>query len=141
MLYIGLILGIIVLWLILKPKKENIVLDEEVQEEDDEKPCVELRKLAVLYKGKYLVNQEIVKVPYNTSVVFEVQGFDITGTKEACIDGNQVIWLKSCPCTHWTNPSGLVNSVLVDNNTKNLAREVRVKYSNGVAFAWKVEVV
>ena len=141
MLFIGLILGVIILWAILKPKKENVKPDEEIQEEIEEEPCAELKKLAVLYKGKYLASGEVVEVPYNIPVTFEVQGFDITGTKAACINGNQVMWLKSCPVTHWANPTGLVNNVLVNNNTKNTPRDVWVKYSNGVSFAWKVMVV
>jgi len=131
------VIGILVLVFATKGEKEECPECEEPEEE----PCAELKKLAILYKGKYLVSQEVVEVSYNTPVVFEVQGFDVTGTKEACIDGNQVMWLKGCDVVHWTNSNGLVNSVLVNDNTKDTPREVWVKYSNGLTFIWKVKVV
>lgn len=106
-----------------------------------EEPCAVLKKLYVLYEGRFLASGEVVKVPYNKSVKFAVKGFDITGTKEACINGSEVMWLKSCGCTHWEYSDGLTNSVLVNSQVKNIARNVWVKYTNGVTFVWKVMVV
>lgn len=141
MLIISLVIAAIILWILLKPKKKEEVCDN--CEPDEEELCeeIELKKLAVIYQGKYLTSQEIVKIPYNTSVTFTVEGFDITGTKEVCIQGNQIMWLKSCPSVHWINNDGRINSVYISNKTKNIAREVWVKYSNGITFSWKVEVV
>jgi hypothetical protein len=124
----------------LKGGKEEECIDCKPDEVKPE-PCAELKKLNVLYAGRFLAFGEIVEVPYNQSVSFEVKGFDVTGTKEACINGSEIMWLKSCECTHWEYPDGLTNSVLVNNQTKNMAREVWVRYSNGLGFSWKVKVV
>ena len=55
-------------------------------------PCAELAQLQIIYEGRYLMQGEVVEIPYNEKVLFEVQGFDITGTLDACIDGSQITW-------------------------------------------------
>ena len=50
-------------------------------------PCAELAQLGVIYDGRVLEQGEVVQIPYNTKVSFTVQGFDITGTLDACLDG------------------------------------------------------
>jgi len=139
----AIVIGIL-LFLVLRPKKkkpDGDCVDGVCTPVEESKPCEELRNLAVLYKGRYLVRDEVIQVSYNTLVQFEVKGFDITGTKEACIEGSQVIWNKSCPCTYWSYPTGLINYVRVNNKALNKKRNVWVKHSNGVTFGWRVEVV
>jgi hypothetical protein len=139
---IGIVAIVFVLVMLLKgDKKEVCDTCEPVEPVNPEKPCVVLKKLFVLYKGRFLVSGEVVEVPYNQNIKFEVKGFDITGTKEACINGSEVMWLKSCEPVQWEYPDGLTNNVLVNNKTVNVARNVWVKYSNGITFSWKVKVV
>ena len=116
LLIIGLCAITFVLVMLLKGgKKEEECINCEPVEEPEE-PCAVLKKLAVLYAGRFLASGEIVEVPYNQNVKFEVKGFDITGTKEACINGSEVLWLKSCDVVHWEYPDGLTNNVLVSNH-------------------------
>ena len=103
-------------------------------------PCAELAKLKVIYEGRYLVQGEVVEIPYNTKVLFEVQGVDITGTLDACIDGSQITWGASCPVTHWDIPVGVTNMVWTNNSTLNIQRNVYVHHSGGQSFNWRVEV-
>ena len=103
-------------------------------------PCAELAKLAVIYDGRYLVQGEVVQIPYNTKVMFTVQGFDISGTLDACLDGIEISWGASCPCTHWGIPVGVTNMVYVNNSTLNIQRNVWVHHNNGQSFNWKIEV-
>ena len=141
------VIGILVIVFSTKGKKEDECPECEEPEEEcincDEpvEPCAELKKLQVYYNGKALAKSEVVKVPYNTNVEFRVAGFDITGTKEACIEGADVTWDKSCPVTYWENPTGLINRVRVNNKTLKTQREVWVKHKTGITFAWKVEVI
>ena len=78
-------------------------------------PCAELAKLAVIYDGRYLVQGEVVQIPYNTKVMFAVQGFDISGTLDACLDGGEISWNASCPVVYWGIADGVENSVYVNN--------------------------
>lgn len=133
------IIGIVIIVLVFATKGKKEECPEcEVPEEE---PCAELKKLAVYYNGKALNQSEVVKVPYNTKVEFKAVGLDITGTKDACINGSDIVWDKSCSCTYWETPTGVVNKVRVNNKTLNTKREVWIKHKNGVTFAWKVEVV
>ena len=137
-------LGIIIILLLLKTNKKELKKEEKpkpVIVEDELCEEAELKKLAVIYEGRFLAQDEVIEVPYNEKVSFKAKGFDISGTKEICISGNQAIWLKSCPCVHWEFDSGIINSVWVNNKTKNIARNVWIKYSNGVTFKWKIMVV
>ena len=104
-------------------------------------PCADLAKLQVIYEGRYLVSGEVIEIPNNTKVLFEVQGFDITGTLDACIDGSQISWENSCPVTHWDTPVGNTNMVWTNNSTLNIQRNVWVRHSSGISFGWKVEVI
>ena len=97
--------------------------------------------MVVYYNGKALTNLEVVEVPYNINVEFRAAGFDVTGTKESCIDGNDITWDRSCPCTYWENPNGLVNRVRVNNKMLNVQRRVWIKHKTGISFTWKVEVI
>ena len=133
----GLIMVALIMWIILKPKKENVKPDEEIEEET----CEELKKLAVYYNGKALSSREIVKIGNNVKVEFRVAGYDITGTKDACIKGEDVFWGKSCPCTFWEDLDGLTNKVWTNNQTLNTPRNVWVKHKTGLIFNWRVEVV
>ena len=133
----GLIMVALIMWIILKPKKENVKPDEETQEE----ACAELKKLVVYYNGRALLPREIIKIKNNTKVEFRVRGYDITGTKDACINGEDIFWGKSCPCTYWENVNGLANLVWTNNNTLNTPRNVNVKHKTGLIFNWKIEVV
>ena len=103
-------------------------------------PCAEFAQLQVIYNGRYLVSGEVVEIPYNTKVMFRVQGLDVTGTLDACLDGGEISWGASCPCTHWGIADGVENSVYVNNSTLNFPRDVWVKHSGGLSFWWKVEV-
>lgn len=136
---IGVVAIAFVLVMLLKGNKKEEVCD--TCEPKEEIPCAVLKKLQVLYAGRFLTSGEVVEVPYNKNVGFEAKGFDITGTKEACINGSEVMWLKSCECTHWEYPDGLTNNVLVNSQAKNVARNVWIKYTNGITFSWKVKVV
>ena len=109
--------------------------------DEPEETCTELKKLVVYYNGKALTNLEVVEVPYNTNVEFRVAGFDITGTKDACINDADVTWDKSCPVTYWENLTGLINRVRVNNKALNVQRDVWVKHKSGITFVWKVEVI
>ena len=104
-------------------------------------PCAELAQLAVIYDGRYLVKGEVAEIPYNEKVMFKVQGFDITGTLDACLYGGEISWGNSCPCTHWGIADGVTNSVYVNNNTLNFPRNVWVHHVGGLSFGWKVEVI
>ena len=104
-------------------------------------PCAELWQLKIIYDGRYLVSNEVIEIPYNTKVMFTVQGFDVTDTLDACIDGSQVTWGASCPCTHWGIADGTTNMVWTNNSTLNIQRNVYVKYYNGITFSWRVEVI
>jgi len=104
-------------------------------------PCAELAQLGVIYDGRYLVSGEVVEIPYNEKVMFEVKGLDITGTLDACLDGGEISWGNSCPCTHWGIPVGVSNAVYVNNSTLNFPRDVWVHHFNGLSFGWKIEVV
>ena len=103
-------------------------------------PCAELAQLAVIYDGRYLVQGEVVEIPYNTKVEFEVKGLDITGTLDACLDGGEITWGANCPCTHWDIPNGVENMVWTNNSTLNIQRNVYVHHSGGQSFNWRVEV-
>ena len=104
-------------------------------------PCAELAQLKVIYNGRYLISGEVIEIPNNTKVLFEVQGFDITGTLDACIDGSQISWGAGCPCTHWDTPVGVTNMVWTDNYMLNIKRSVWVEHSSGISFRWRVEVI
>jgi hypothetical protein len=134
------IIGILVIFFILYNlgKKEKKVVKPTPEPEPE--PCVELKKLSVIYNGRFLTSGEVVKIPYNVKVAFTAKGFDITGTKEACLEGKDLLWDKSCPCTYWDSVNGLTNSVRTNNKTKNVARNVWVK-CNGISFNWKVMVI
>jgi len=103
-------------------------------------PCAELAQLGVIYNGRYLVSGEVIEIPYNTKVMFRVQGFDVTGTLDACLDGSQISWGASCPCVYWDTPIDNINYVYVNNSTLNIQRNVWVHHSGGLSFGWKVEV-
>jgi len=103
-------------------------------------PCAELAQLGVIYDGRYLVKGEVIEIPYNTKVMFRVQGLDVTGTLDACLDGGEISWNASCPCTHWGIPVGLSNKVWTNNSTLNMQRNVWVHHVGGQSFGWKVEV-
>ena len=104
-------------------------------------PCAELAQLGVIYNGRYLVKGEVIEIPYNTKVLFKVQGLDVTGTLDACIDCEEISWGASCPCTHWGIADGTTNMVWTNNSTLNIQRNVYVKYYNGITFSWRVEVI
>jgi len=104
-------------------------------------PCAELAKLAVSYNGIVLESGEVIEIPYNTKVLFEVQGLDVTGTLDACLDGGEISWGNSCSCTHWGIADGVVNYVYVNNSTLNIQRNVWVHHVGGQSFGWKVEVI
>ena len=102
--------------------------------------CAELAQLQVVYDGRYLTRGEVIEIPFNTKVLFRVQGFDITGTLDACLDGSEITWGNSCPCTHWGIPDGVKNSVYVNNSTLNMQRNVWVHHVGGQSVGWKIEV-
>ena len=102
--------------------------------------CAELAQLQVVYDGRYLVSGEVVQIPYNKKVMFTVKGLDITGTLDACLDGGEISWGNSCPCTYWDIPVGNTNMVWVNNSTLNFPRNVWVRHSGGLSFGWKIEV-
>ena len=116
-----------------KKKEECINCDEPV--------CAELSKLVVYHKGKVVQAGSVIKIANNVKYEFSVLGYDVTGTKDACIKGEDVTWGKSCPCTYWDNVNGLVNNVLTNNKTLNTPRVVWVKHNNGLELKWKVEVI
>ena len=103
-------------------------------------PCAELAQLGVIYDGRYLVKGEVIEIPYNTKVMFKVQGLDISGTLDACLDGGEITWGANCPCTHWDIPNGVENMVWTNNSTLNMQRNVYVHHSSGFWFSWKIEV-
>ena len=103
-------------------------------------PCAELAQLGVIYNGRYLVKGEVVQIPYNEKVMFRVQGLDVTGTLDTCLDGGEISWGNSCPCTHWGIADGVVNMVYVNNSTLNMQRNVWVHHVGGQSFSWKIEV-
>jgi len=103
-------------------------------------PCAELAQLGVIYNGRYLVKGEVVQIPYNEKVMFTVQGFDISGTLDACLDGNEISWNASCPCTHWGIADGVTNAVWTNNSTLNIQRNVWVHHSGGLSFGWRVGI-
>ena len=103
-------------------------------------PCAELAQLGVVYDGRYLLSGEVVEIPYNEKVKFEVKGLDITGTLDACLDGGEISWGASCPVVYWGVPNGVENSVYVNNSTLNFPRNVWVHHSLGLSFGWKIEV-
>ena len=103
-------------------------------------PCAELAQLGVSYDGRYLVQGEVIEIPYNTKVMFRVQGFDVTGTLDACLDGGEISWNASCPCVYWDTLNGVTNMVYVNNSTLNFPRNVWVHHSGGLSFGWKIEV-
>ena len=103
-------------------------------------PCAELAQLKVIYDGRYLVSGEVIEIPYNEKVMFTVQGFDVTGTLDACLDGGEISWNASCPVVYWGIADGVENSVYVNNSTLNIQRNVWVHHSLGLSFGWKIEV-
>ena len=103
-------------------------------------PCAELAQLGVIYNGRYLVSGEVIEIPYNTKVMFRVQGFDVTGTLDACVDGNKISWNAGCPCTHWDIADGVTNMVWTNNSALNIKRNVWVHHVLGLSFGWRVEV-
>ena len=104
-------------------------------------PCAELAQFQVSCNGIVLESGEVVLIPYNEKVMFTVQGFDITGTLDACLNGSEITWGASCPCTHWGIPVGVTNMVYVNNSTLNFPRNVWVRHSSGISFGWRIEVI
>ena len=103
--------------------------------------CAEFAQLQVVYDGRYLTRGEVIEIPFNTKVLFRVQGFDITCTLDACLDGSEITWGNSCSCTHWVLPTGIENLVYVNNGTLNMQRDVWVHHVDGQSFSWKIEVI
>jgi len=135
---IAIVVIALIIYMISKEKKKpNIIVEEE------NPVCLsdsELSRLAVFYKGKLLSSGEVINIPYNEFVEFYVEGYSLKN-KCVSISGIKIKWGRSCSCTHWQFETGLTNKVRTNNKSLNIKRNVWVKYSNGVTFGWKVEVV
>jgi len=138
MIWIAIIVIVILILVFAKKGKKE---EECIECEPEEETCTELKKLVVYYNGMALATNEVVKIANNVKTEFRVLGYDITGTKDACVDGGDITWDKSCPCTFWENTNGLVNRVWTNNKILNTPRSVWVKHKTGVTFKWKTEVV
>jgi len=132
------VLIIIVVGVLVKMVKKKVktnIIDETIEE--DILLAVEPKNLKVFCStcgNTEVKSGEVLSI--KDSGCFSVKGYTLKG-EEVRLNGNQLSWQSSCQVVKFQSVTGTTNCISCTNKTDS-KRDVWVKYSNWVTFAWKI---
>jgi hypothetical protein len=123
------IIGLIIVFLIVKNSKKLTPITEEVLLEGEPKT---LKVFCGSCGDTELKTGEI--LPIDKSGCFSVKGYNTEG-KEVILYAAKLTWSCSCSCVHFVNEHAIENCISCSNG---LVRTIRIKYNNGISFTFKI---
>ena len=123
------IIGLIIVFLIVKNSKKLTPITEEVLLEGEPKT---LKVFCGSCGDTELKSGET--VPITGVGCFSVKGYTLKG-EEVRLNSNELTWSCSCSCVHFVNEHAIENCISCSNG---LVRTIRIKYNNGISFTFKI---